>query len=75
MLHRLIPDQGGDGTICGIIAMNDTGSDVLSLFDTDILYLGNLQGYTGWLGNTTIRYANGATNTYSTINYLKERIS
>ena len=46
MLLRLIPELGGDGTVCGIIAMNDTGSDVLSLFTTDLPYLrGNIQGY------------------------------
>jgi hypothetical protein len=47
MLVRLIPDQGGDGSVCGIIAMNDTGSNVLTLFDTDMPHLGNLQGYAG----------------------------
>jgi hypothetical protein len=67
MLLRLIPDRGGDGTVQGIIAMNDTGSDILSLFNTDMPYLGNLQGYTGWLGNTAIRYANGAINIYPRI--------
>jgi hypothetical protein len=64
MLLRLIPDQGGDGTVHGIIAMNDTGSDILSLFDTDMPYLGNLQGYGGWIGNVAINYANGTTNVY-----------
>jgi hypothetical protein len=48
MLLRLKPDQGGDGTVHGIGAMNDTGSEILSLFDTDMPYLGgNLQGYSG----------------------------
>ena len=67
MLLRLIPDQGGDGTVHGIIAMNDTGSDILSLFDTDMPHLGNLQGYAGWLGNIAIRFANGAINIYPKI--------
>jgi hypothetical protein len=57
-----MPNQGGDGTVHAVIAMNDTGSNVLSLFDTDMPYLGNLQGYAGWLGNTMIRYANGTVN-------------
>jgi hypothetical protein len=51
MLLRLIPDQGGDGTVHGIIAMNDTRSDILSLFNTDMPHLGNLQGYAGFVGN------------------------
>ena len=60
MLLRLIPELGGDGTVCGIIAMNDTGSDVLSLFTTDLPYLGgNIQGYLGWMGETDIVDANG----------------
>lgn len=67
MLLRLIPDQGGDGSVYGIITLNDTGSDILSLFDTDILNLGNFQGYNGWLGYTEIGYANGATNIYPRI--------
>jgi len=50
MQLRLTPAHGGDGTVSGIIAMNDTGSDILSLFDTDIPHLGNIQGYRGWLG-------------------------
>jgi hypothetical protein len=40
---------------------------LVSLFNTDMPYLENLQGYTGWLGNTAIRYANGAINIYLTI--------
>jgi hypothetical protein len=47
MLVRLIPAQGGDGTTHGIIAMNDTGSDVPTLFDIDMPYLGNVHGYNG----------------------------
>ena len=62
MLIRLIPERGGDGTTCGIIAMNDTGSSVLSLFHSDLPYLGNIQGYNGWVGNVAVAYANGAVN-------------
>jgi hypothetical protein len=59
MILRLTPALGGDGTVCGIIAMNDTGSDILSLFTSDLPYLGNIQGYGGWLGLTPTRDANG----------------
>jgi hypothetical protein len=45
MLLRLMPQFGGDGTVHGIIAMNDTGSDALTLFDTDLPLLGNIQAY------------------------------
>jgi hypothetical protein len=59
MLLRLTPGLGGDGTIIGIIAMNDTGSDILTLFNTDLLALGNTQGHHGWLGRTGIMDATG----------------
>jgi uncharacterized protein YfaP (DUF2135 family) len=44
--------------------MNDTGSDVLSLFNTDMPHHGNFQRYTGWLGNVTARDANGTISNY-----------
>src|ERR1700734_3134068 len=59
MLLRLTPRRGGDGTVHGIIAMNDAGSDILTLFDTDMPRLGNRQSYAGWLGQAAIRNANG----------------
>jgi hypothetical protein len=31
----------------GIIAMNDTGSDILTLFTTDLQRVENIQEYTG----------------------------
>jgi hypothetical protein len=67
MLVRLIPEQGGDGTTYGIIAMNDTGSDVLTLFDIDMPHLGNTHGYNGWIGQAAILTANGAVNNYPLI--------
>jgi hypothetical protein len=68
MLLRLTPAFGGDGTTCGIIAMNDTGSDILSLFTTDLPYLGgNIQGYLGWHGQTSITDANGGITVFPTI--------
>jgi hypothetical protein len=39
MLLRLTPGHGGDGTVYGIIAINDTGSDMLTLFNTDLAEL------------------------------------
>jgi hypothetical protein len=59
MLLRLTPAYGGDGTIYGIIAMNDTGSDILTLFNTDFAHLGNIQGYMGWRLPAHIMHANG----------------
>jgi len=67
MFLRLMPHQGGDGTVHGIIAMNDTGSNILSLFHSDMQHLGNIQGYTGWQGFTGILCANGTINHYPTI--------
>jgi hypothetical protein len=46
MLVRLIPQREGDRTVYRIIAMNDTESEILTLFDIDMLSLGNLQCYT-----------------------------
>ena len=67
MLLRLTPGLGGDGTVCGIIAMNDTGSDMLTLFTTDLPSLGNIQGYLGWLAPTGVRDASGNTTSLPTI--------
>lgn len=39
--------------------MNDTGSDLLTLYDLDMPYLGNSDGYAGWLGIAVVRCANG----------------
>jgi hypothetical protein len=64
MLLRLIPTLGGDGTVCGTIVMNDTGSDMLTLVTTDFLRLGNIQGYTGWLLPTGVTDASGRTTVF-----------
>jgi hypothetical protein len=64
MLLGLTPQRGGDGTVHGIIAMNDTGSEILTLFNTDITHLGTFQGYTGWLGQVGILDANGTIVNY-----------
>jgi hypothetical protein len=47
MLFRLTPIHEGDGMVHGIIAMNDTGSDILTLFTTDLQRVENIQEYTG----------------------------
>jgi len=62
MLLRLTPELGGDGTTYAITAMNDTGSDLLTLVDTDLLRLGSTLGYTGWLGSTGVKDASGKHN-------------
>jgi hypothetical protein len=67
MLLRLMPYEGGDGTVYGLIAMNDTGSDILSLFHSDLQYLGNIQGYSDWDGVVDISCANGIINSYPRI--------
>ena|SRR5438045_8577502 len=67
MFLRLMPHRGGDGTVHGIIAMNDTGSDILSLFHSDMQHLGNIQGYAGWQGVIGILCANGTINHYTKI--------
>jgi len=42
--------------------MNDTESDIMSLFQSDLQRLGNRLGYLGWAGNVMVACANGTTN-------------
>jgi hypothetical protein len=67
MLLRLTPAFGGDGTAHGIIALNDTGSSVLTVFNTDLLRLGGVQGYGGWRNPVRVCDANGAITVFPTI--------
>jgi hypothetical protein len=67
MLLRLTPQRGGDGTTHGITVLNDTGSTILTVFDTDMGYLGDRQWYTGQLGDVAVRSANGMMNVYPRI--------
>jgi len=67
MLLRLIPAYGGDGTTHRITVMNDTGSNILTLFTTDILQLGNMQGYAGWLASMGVTDATGTVTVFPTI--------
>jgi hypothetical protein len=67
MLLRLIPELGGNGTIISITAMNDTGSDVSTLFASDLLLLNNPPGYQGWQWPVGVTDANGTTTFYPCI--------
>src|SRR5436305_9657036 len=68
MLLRMTPVLGGDGTVHGIIAMNDTGSNALTLlFNTDLALLGNMHGYGGWQLPTSVIDANGTITIFATI--------
>jgi hypothetical protein len=51
----------------GIIVLNDTGSDLLTLFTTDLPRLGNIQGYTGWHAPMGVTDANGTLIVFPTI--------
>jgi hypothetical protein len=64
MLVRLTPQRGGDGTIHRITAINDTGSTILTLFDTDLPLLGDSDEYAGWAGDAEVTNADGVTNTH-----------
>jgi hypothetical protein len=68
MLVRLTPALGGDGTIHHITVLNDTGSGIMTLLSTDLLQLGNLQVYTGWLAPTRVTDANGGSVVFRTLN-------
>ena len=60
MYVRLLTELGGDGTAWGISVLNDTGSDIMSVFNTDLLQVGGgIQAYGGWAGNKRIYNANG----------------
>ncbi len=67
MLLRLTPTYGGNRTVHGIIAMNDTGSDILTLFNTDLALLGNVQGYTGWRLLTVVGDGDDTATAFRTI--------
>ncbi|KAI9781392.1 MAG: hypothetical protein M1839_005986 [Geoglossum umbratile] len=67
IIMKLTPGLGGDGTVYGITAMNDTGSDVLTIFDVEMPHLGIYQGYAGWLGPVMIVGAGGVVGIYPKI--------
>lgn len=46
MLLRLRIQYGDNGTVTGLIAMNDTRSDILTLFYLDLRRL-DMEGYLG----------------------------
>lgn len=56
---RLCPELGGDGTRHGINVLKDTGSDILTIFNTDFMSLGNSEQYTGLLGYVYIGGCDG----------------
>ena len=51
----------------GIIVMNDTGSNILTLLTTDLQYLGNMAGYMGWHTPAAITDASGMITVFQTI--------
>lgn len=60
---RLCLGWGGDGTIQRIVALNDTGSDLLTLFYADLPYLGNYHQYEGWQQDVEVGTAGGRVET------------
>lgn len=59
MLLRLVPELGGSEEIHGIVALHDTGSDYLTIFNSDFSSLGNSANYLGWIGTTNLMNAGG----------------
>ena len=57
---RMRPNLGGDGTKLGIFVLNDTGSSALTIFDTGLTQLGNIDIYYGWCHDIYVVIANGA---------------
>lgn len=56
---RLRPNLGGDGTRLGIFVLNDTENSALTIFDTDLTQLGNIDVYYGWCHDIYVVIANG----------------
>lgn len=59
MQVRLCLGWGGDGTTHAINVLNDTGSDLLTLFYEDLPYLGKNQQYEGWQQEVDVQTAGG----------------
>ncbi len=51
----------------GISVINDTGSNALTLFYTDLVHLGMHQQYNGWLGYNTTVTADGNSQDLSSV--------
>lgn len=64
---RLCLEHGGDGTRLGINALNDTGSDIMTLFYTDLMQMGPFQQYAGWTGDQYIGAAGGQVERLTTL--------
>lgn len=56
---RLRPKLGGHGMRLGIFVLNDTESSALTIFDTDLTQLGNIDVYYGWYRDIYVVIANG----------------
>jgi hypothetical protein len=62
-----MPIHGGDGTVHRMTVINDTGSNILTLFTIDLQQLGNIQGYNGRRRSTRTTDANRTVTVYRTI--------
>lgn len=60
---RLCLGRGGEGTIKRIIVLNDTGSDLFTLFYADLPSLGNYFQYEGWQQDVDVETAGGRVET------------
>ncbi|KAI4152914.1 MAG: hypothetical protein LQ340_002622 [Diploschistes diacapsis] len=56
---RLALWAGGDGSTTNVTMMNDTGSDVMTLLDTDLMNLGNIDYYIGGRDLMSVSNASG----------------
>jgi len=73
MQIRLTPVLGGDGTIQTTTAMNDTGSDALTIFASELPSLGNISTYNGWQLSVPVLTADGSVATLPQL-YLQVRL-
>jgi len=57
--------MNGDGTTLPITVLNDSGGDVLTLFDADLgALLANKVWYLGWLGYADVTNASGVSEVF-----------
>jgi hypothetical protein len=59
LLLRLIPEYNSNEIVQELMVMNNSGSDLLTLFSIDLPFLGNIQMYTTWYRVITISNING----------------
>lgn len=64
---RLDPAKGGEGIAHAISVINDTGSCIMVILDTDLAQLGDTRSFTGWIGFARIVNSSGRAEIFRTL--------